>query len=73
MTFSSESAGAKYNSGASREQMENGYEVLDSNADNAIYRETRINPKTQGWRPANSYVNHDDRSLIGGVIENYTD
>lgn len=69
MPFTTHSAGAKYNSGASREQMDKGYETLDPNADNAIFRQTQRNPKSQGWRATDAYVNHDDKAVTGGSAE----
>lgn len=51
--FNSDSAAIKHNSGASREMVENGYEVLDSDGDNNVYGKTRAqNPRNQGWADA---------------------
>jgi hypothetical protein len=73
MPFTKDSAGAKYNSGASKAMREQGYEVLDSNADAAIFRKTNRDPKDMGWRPTDAIVNHDDLTVTGGTVEGYTD
>jgi hypothetical protein len=50
MPFNSDTAGIKHNSGMSKSDIDQGFERLDSGADNDVFKPSRQEPNNQGWR-----------------------
>jgi len=50
MPFTSDTANIRHNSGMSKRDCEQGFERLDPNADNAVFKPSTREPNNQGWR-----------------------